>query len=271
MDNWWKKYISIAWSILNMDLESLKWDEHNLDLYRIERRLEEYMGLKSEREIKIEEDYLRVCRNLKLVFFEDNSPERGTDDWDFTGWWTLNTSIYVSPPASVEFGDHAGALCKVTETLDIPEGRLVFYVRHADDWHDTYTTGWNIHFRVNDDVGGFSVDGSGFAVNGYTVHTWVHGYSVELWEGGSKVTGKGIISAPHANQWGKYRVTFWISEDVLIVRKEWYDGGAEEWKKMIDDLTDVSPTFEEPNNRVGIGNRYWYNSWFDDIEIWKRI
>jgi len=255
-----------------MDLESLKWDRHNLDLYRIERRLEEYIGLKNEREIRIEEDYLRLCRNLKLVFFEDNSPQRGTADWDFANTnWELDTSNYVSSPASLHMWDNHSA-CKITETLDIPEGRIVAYLRFFRDWGVSPNFPLILAFRNNDDVGTVTTTTEvGLIANGYNF--WLGAYEKEarLYEGDSLIVTKSLVSYPaDAHVFNKYRITFWISDGVLIVRPEWYDESAEEWKKLADDLTDSTPAFEEPNNRIGIGANDG-DGWFDDIEIWKRI
>jgi len=261
-----------------MDLEALKWENHNLDLYRIERRLEEYIGLRNEREIKIEEDYLRVCRNLKLVFFEDHSPQRGTGDWDFANAnWELDTSIYVSSPASLKIYNNHTA-CKIPETLDIPEGRIVSYIRFGDDWGVEYGQCPVLSFRNNDDAGTITVTSGefrdySFVANGYNI--WLNNYELEIrfYEGGvaGLIAKKSIVSKPpHANVFNKYRFTFWISDGVLIMRPEWYDETEETWKSMTDDFTDSTPAFEEPNNRVGVGNDKGSN-WFDDIEIWKRI
>ena len=254
-----------------MDLESLKWDEHNLDLYRIERRLEEYIGLRNEREIKIEEDYLRLCKRLKLVFLEDHSPQRGTGDWDFANSnYYLDTTNYVSSPASLRLYENHCA-CKITETLDIPEGRIVAYIKFEEDWGD-YDRPVLLSFRNNDEVGTINMDSSTrLILYGYNFEI-SNGYRVvRLYEGTAEIETKNIVSRPtSALVFNKYRITFWISDGVLIVRSEWYDESAEEWKKMADDLTDTSPAFEEPNNRVGVGAKV-RNAWFDDIEIWKRI
>jgi len=259
-----------------MDLESLKWDEHNLDLYRIERRLEEYIGLRNEREIKIEEDYLRVCRNLKLVFFEDHSPLRGTGDWDFaTTNWELNTTYYVSSPASIKMWDNH-ASCKKEGTLDIPEGRVVSYIRCQHEWGDQTYSQSIISFRNNDEAGKITVEKGAYTdhayiVNGYNIVLDMYEIKMRLFESTTKIMEKDIISKPaHANVFNKYRFTFWVSDGVLIVRPEWYDESVEEWKKLSDDLTDTTPAFEELNNRIGIGSdlRWFY---YDDIEIWKRI
>ena len=93
----------------------LKHQAHELEVLQLERRLAEYTGLPTEAKIKRETDLFNALRRFRLRGFEhwgyDEPPSmrpkypimpRATTDWDFSdAHWTLDPTVYVSPPSSL--------------------------------------------------------------------------------------------------------------------------------------------------------------------------
>jgi len=263
----------------------LKYLELEREIERKEKLLEEYLGLKTEKEIKIEEDLLRLLKRLKLIAWERGNIfgtppppilPKYAEDWDFDrNYWTLDTSDYVSPPSSLKFTSYCGCICKVPSTLNIIEGRLVTCLKSSVNWGTIYNT-FSIFLRVNDPPGSFDtsrtlISGFGYilyAFYDYTTAVSIEGSKVRLLRSSTTKMENDIINKPeNITEWVKWRVTWWTSAGVLIVRHEYFDGV--DWIKVADDLVDSSPRVGENYNRCGIGIGYKNPINFDDTEIWS--
>lgn len=260
--------------------------QHELELIQMEKKLEEYLGLNTEREIRAEMDLLRVLKTFKLLGVEDwgyvEPPLMGrrypplmpgtVSDWDFvTASWTLDTSLYVSSPSSLRYTvwQYQIALCKYAGTYPLDQGRIVSQVRN-DGLGRQF--GWA--FRNNSAIGSASYTVDGYFLNEFTTAgffetgtTCLFGY----YSGGAKteisVPGYLANGAPPNAAWDKRRITWWVSAGVLIVRLERYYGGA--WIKAINDQTDSGNRFTgNPNRRCGVGFRNDVTTNYDDTEIW---
>jgi len=108
-----------------------------------ELQLENYTGLKTEFDIRKEEDLLHMLRHLKPIALERYSPEPVvervapfelpgvTTDWDFRNTnWALDTQTYVSSPSSIKFSAQNFALLKQSAAgRAIVNGRVETYYR----------------------------------------------------------------------------------------------------------------------------------------------
>lgn len=248
-------------------------DEHNQELYRIEKRVEELIGLRSEREIRIEEGYLKVMKGMRLVALETMSSVPGArkpvlrdvvSDWDFENTsWSLSTTYYVSPPSSLYLGVNA-ALCKHSEAMRVTNGMIVSYVFIPSGTHTPA-----LAFRREMPAG--------------SAHRFYYGYTLYLPYGtasyaymyyyeSTSITRS--LQSPTRNLpqqavWNLLRATWWSDPGGagLMVRLEWFRNN--EWVKVCDDLNDPYDGKKTANiARTGLAVMYGY-SYFDDTEIWK--
>ena len=250
---------------------TLREEEHNQELYRLEKKLEEYIGLTNEKDIKIEEGYLSFCKRLRLSRIEryssiDDPELDALGDWDFFNInYGLDTTRYVSSPSSLKCWDVGRFLCRVPDTLQVREGRLVTYL-----YIQEYGKGYIIHFDFRsiaplgeETSERYSVLFSTKDVP-YTVRAWR--YTTELYS--KSLTSEDYEHIP-INTFHRYRVTWWVFGGILYIRFESETDG--DWYEFftVEDPTNKYAT--EEYNRVGM---CWYMSaefWVDDTEIWKAV
>jgi hypothetical protein len=272
-----------------MDIDKIieaKYSEHQLELYNLEKNLEEYKekiwhngkivkkDINSEKQIKIEESYYKFVKSLKLLGFEHwgySEPPvmkpimpGATSDWDFsTTFWELYTPRYSSPPSSFHFTEVAdlpapgrGALCKYTGTTNLPQGRIKTWFAYVSG---SYSGVIAFHFRNQSPVGSVSF------TNGYYCYrpTVTEGYRV-LYKDNNRIKEESCSATGVS---GTYQVTWWIDSGGagLIIRKENPPG-----TKDGPDWNDSENKYATSSiNRCGIGAiSYPFNSLFDNTEIW---
>ena len=256
--------------------------EHSLELETIQRRVDERLGLHGEAEVKREEDYLRAVKGFKLRGFEgwgyDEPPvmrriyppmiPRATTDWDFSQTdWTLDTGVYVSPPSSWRNSNNASVynLCKYAGTTNLPEGRIVSDARWAN-----YAGSIGKKWYFRNQVGAGSIN----ETNTYRIISCWYGLQqdwVTKIVGGTPTTLANYWSAIlSANVWRRFRLTWWKSGGILVIRWERLNGS---WQKQWSDTIDNSPSFEgSGTNRCGIGCYCGIGSitlYHDDTELWS--
>ena len=255
-------------------------EEHEREVEELERRLEEYRGLVSEKQIMIEESYLRLLKRLRLVAVERGplGPRarrpflRGyIEDWDFyNAYWRLDTGAYVSPPSSLRFTNANWALCKATGTINIVDGRIVTYLKCENTWGAGSVP--TIVFRNDSAIGSVAFS------NAYRVYIHVYYKRVYLqrFVNGSRTdvdintVYSSIIATVDLRQWHQHRITWWTDPGGAGLFVRWEILIDDEWTKICDDLTDPSDYFSTPNTRrCGPGNNGAPDIWFDDTEIWS--
>jgi hypothetical protein len=191
-----------------------------------------------------------------------------TTDWDFSSAdWDLYTSFYISPPSCLRFKG-ANILCKAENTTDILEGRLQGWFREGYSFSGYL---FLYLYFLN-----YSSIGSVYTTYGYTLtlpyspsstYPWkLQKDTTTLYSGSSYLTGNFSL-----NTWHHLRLTWWLSNNVLIVRLEKESDGT--WSKVIDDLTDSSPSYQTLK-RVGCrvaGNTTNPYGFCDDLEIFKIV
>jgi hypothetical protein len=205
------------------------------------------------------------------------------NEWDFyAGYWNLDTSIYVSAPSSLKFIRNAnigqGTTCKYDATLNIPEGRIVTYVRSQTNTDTVYAQWLLLGFRINTAPGSSGFYFSTYPPNG---SYWSDGYTLQyrfidgtyyLKRGSTTVTS-GVASALAFDTWHLLRLTWWSDPGGagLMLRLERWDGS--DWVKLFDDLNDPTNQTGASYNRVGIGahTKTNYAMWYDDTEIYKIV
>jgi len=261
--------------------------DHQLEISRLEARLRNYRGLKSEPEVRREESLLRAVKSWRLKGFEHfgyreppplltlfpkgkRYPRKvmpgATTDWDFSSTnWLLDTGIYVSSPSSIRFGVVTAcyALCKYAGTTNLPQGRLATWLRS--------TLGgakWRIYWRNQAAVGSSNVNDTYlYALPPTATSTWylyemIGGSTNILTSGTSYLTGNFSL-----NTWYKLRATWWVSDSQLAMRLERLNAT---WEKVVADYVDTTPTGGATVNRPGIGRFAESSGYlhFDDTEIW---
>ncbi len=190
-----------------MDIDrivTLRLEEFNRELYQIERRLEEYVGLGTEREIKIEEGYYRAVKRFKLLALELNGRlprarppvlRDAVADWDWANtYYRLDTGDYVSEPASLKFIGDNGNLCRISGTTALRDGRIVTYFHATHGWTSSYGAALDFFFRGQDPVGSITTQYGYLLSNGYTLFKRRAQKEVELYRNASLVTSHSIYS-----------------------------------------------------------------------------
>jgi len=256
-----------------------------------ELQLENYTGLKTEFDIKKEEDLLYMLRHLKPIALERYSPEPVvervapfelpgvTTDWDFANTsWALDSSTYVSAPSSLKFTNTNIALLKQSAAGQaITNGRVESYVRFYTMYiyKPSYLNAI-IAFRANASDGSASPSTTYFIVfdNPYANPTpYAAVTDLYLYSSGSYtlIGQKGNSPSLDTRNWNKIRVTWWVSQGVLVVRVEYYNGTS--WSQLCDDFTDNSNTGASSTvNRVGVGPGWFQTSmWHDDTVIYVAV
>lgn len=191
-------------------------------------------------------------------------------DWDFSATnWILDVSQYVSPPSSLRIASTGlvpigqVALCKKADSLCLPQGRIVTYLRTSPACYP------NIHFRNQ------AANGSADPLNDYNLFGTVGTFRFYRVVAGVDTTLDNWGAAWFtANTWHLLRLSWWTAYDTqnvksLAMRLERFFEG--EW--VIDrTYYDTENLWADSDvNRVGVGSRRHptYYCWFDDTEIWK--
>jgi len=250
---------------------TLREEEHNQELYRLEKKLEEYIGLTNEKDIKIEEGYLSFCKRLRLSRIEryssiDDPELDALGDWDFaTTYYELDTTRYVSPPSSLKCWDAGRFLCRVPDTLQVREGRLVTYL-----YIQEYENGYLIFFEFRS----IAPLGEGTSERYMVIlSTKDSPYIIRASRYGTELYSRSWTSEDYEhipeNVFHRYRVTWWVFGGVLYIRFESETDG--DWYEFFTAEDPANEYATEEYNRVGI---YWSLSaefWVDDTEIWKAV
>ena len=195
-------------------------------------------------------------------------------DWDFQAGMhhILNNIIFISEPSSLECFWQPGnpldstLLCRIAETLCIPEGELRTWYRSTN-----WTRDMLIEFRNQHPLGGANWDNSYYwsitsslislARRIAGVHTAIGNFP---WVGAS-------------NTWYHFRTVFWNGADgegnpALAVQL--FLEVAEEWVQQGETLYDTQNQWKDSEiNRLGIGGRTDSapHHYFDDTEIWGAV
>jgi hypothetical protein len=201
-------------------------------------------------------------------------------DWDlYASYWFLDTSTYVSAPSSLKFVNPNnlqgnGATCKYSTVLNIPEGRIVTYVRSAASNPIQFMLGFRIDVAPGSSgfVYGAEPPNGCYWSNGYTLQ-YQFATGTYYLKRGSTTVKSGTASALAFNTWHLLRLTFWSDPGGagLVVRFERWDGSN--WVKLFNDLNDPTNQIGSNYNRPGIGayTNYAYGVWFDDTELYKIV
>jgi len=261
------------------------------EIAKLEEILAEYTGLKREFDIRKEEDLLRVLRHLKPIALERFNPPWVRDrvapyelpgvvtDWNFyDANWALDTQTYVSSPSSIRFNAGNFALLKQSAVgQGIVSGRVETYHR-TDGFLNYYGYYYypTITFRSN------ASDGSVSPTCVYVLELYnLSGVSCSpatsailfLYLSGSYylIGTRSLSTQLSANAWNRIRATWWVSQGVLIVRLEYYNGT--DWVKLCDDFTDNrNAGASNAVNRVGVGSSRPYTyGWHDDTIVYVAV
>jgi len=271
-----------------------KLEQHNQEIYETEKKLAEYKGLISEKQIKIEESYLKLIKRLKLVGMEIFSPCKirrqyifpdVLDDWDLytegDASWDIDPTFYVSPPSSIKLSIPENSklylICKHSDTLNIKEGRIVFNVAGIN--RDNYAN-IGISFRNTSPVGSPSIDNTYFILvqwDYYTGDTWIDRTLF-----GKVINGTrnwldifNEVKVTRDKAWSKVRITWWNDPNwnMIVIRWETFDSEKNEWVQGFPDITDPENSFLDSDYaRVGVGAEPHgsanYGLFYDDVEVW---
>lgn len=191
-------------------------------------------------------------------------------DWDFgEAAWALDPVIRVSAPSSIRLWgagtQYIGwvALCKKPDSLCLPQGRIVTYLRIAANGFSV------IPFRNQ------SANGSASPLNGYYLLGLVGNHRLyRIVAGAATQLDTWPAAWFTANTWHLIRLSWWLAYNyqnakTFGMRLERYVAG--EWV-ILRTTYDITNMWEYSGvNRVGIGSSHdgVGFSYFDDTEIWK--
>jgi len=199
-----------------------------------------------------------------------NKKHHSVADWNFSSTnYTLDTSIYISPPSSLRFNYvNIYALLKQSSVGGpIPEGMIESYVRFKAG---TISDCFLFLFRNQ------APDGSANTNNTYSIFLRAPfdkaALRVVINGTGTNIETKSISPVINPDTWYLLRCKFWVYDNVLMVAFEYFDGS--EWVKLCGDFSDPNNRWATSSvNRVGIGSIYTttYYSWFDNTRIFRRV
>jgi len=252
-------------------------ENHEKSLAQRERQLEEYTNLKNEQMIKAIERLYRFEKKLKLRAIElfSHVPNAKPpvlkdyiDDWDYNKTdWALDSTTYVSPPTSLKITYYSSSailgndnifLCKYSPTLNIPNGRIITYIKQ-DDASDGF---FAIYFRNQKEVGTVSY------TPGYALQLDNYHGTKKLYRDGSVLNVLSETTLRTSTAWERIRVTWFSSENGLEAHLEYWDGA--EWVFILSFVDPDDYYATSDINRCGIGaHSYEYPVYFDDTEIWS--
>ena len=252
-------------------------ENHEMSLAQRERQLEEYTNLKSEQMIKAIERLYRFERKLKLRAVElfSHVPDAEApvlpsyvDDWDWMdAHHALVSTDYVSPPSCLELhGGDEFALCNYSPTLNIPDGRIIVYIKSQEWWGTGYVSHPKFMFR--NQTPEYNPVDDPINVDGYWCEFAFVDKLIALRRKNVGLGNLQNITTPNITAWSQFRITWFSSENGFEVHFEYFDGS--EWQ-MYGALVDPDDYYKTSSvNRVGFGMRNrgdWLR--FDDMEIWS--
>jgi hypothetical protein len=183
-------------------------------------------------------------------------------DWDFVGvTGELDPAVYVSSPSALKVtalatGTFNHVLCKVAGTTALKQGRLITQLRVQST-----SNGIGVVFRYQD------------TNNWYVAWLYPSGTKWYLYlnVAGSitAIGNRALTFSMGAATWYKFRFTFWVSENQLFVRCEYWNGSS--WVAQGADLVDTTNKWGATGGKIGPhfepGSAIT-SGWFDDTEIW---
>ena len=175
-------------------------------------------------------------------------PRHSVSDWDFgTANWELSATQFVSPPTSLHGkpGNLEWCLCRVADSLNLPEGRIVTSIYTPDKFgpvlnicHQSLLGDATIQYR-------------------YEIRFFQH----------QNCSWPVVLTL---STWERWRVTWWNGTDMMnnpatAIELERLEAGI--WVSYGILYDTAEPFKNSDRNRVGIRLLYALN-WIDDTEIW---
>ena len=198
-------------------------------------------------------------------------PHASANDWDFnSSRWQIQTTHYVSPPSALQIGTITAlvelhSLCKNAAVLILPQGRIVKWVRLANAQRYVY-----FNFRNTAPPGTSNNENGYFVTFRLSELTWA---LVERVNGTNKRVWERPKPAYEANTWYRFRLSWWMSWDLMIVTLERKIN--EEWVKQGDIISIENPLYGDAQyQRPGVGGQGGAGGnevYIDDTEIWAYI
>lgn len=192
-------------------------------------------------------------------------PHHTVGDWDKPAAdWKLDTVFYISAPSSLYcwFNTPNAFLCRLADSLILPAGRLVTYVRPQ------FTTDYWLTFRNQAVLGTQEVKDcyliSTHATNRIDFGKRVNNVYTKLAE---------WVAAFTLNNWHHIRISWWTTYDdmntpSLAVHLEIYEAGAWADKGIQYDTDNL--WVDSGVNRLGLAC-YATAISYDDTQVWKPI
>lgn len=190
-----------------------------------------------------------------------------TGDWDYSNPdWTLDTSVYVSPPSSFRKNPTAGLTdisvfikTSVVSIDKVKEGRFVTQLRF---FQTDNVSRFEVYFRRQDSLNQYGVEVLWQSAGGrWRVFRDDAGVRTVLRE----VTAS---SYPPSQVFWLLRVTWYNTPSELLIRVERWTGSA--WEKLFDDTLDPLNKWTDIGGRVGfyVNSYMGWTQHLDDTEIW---
>ena len=263
------------------------------EIARKELQLEEYVDLRSEFDIKKEEDLLRLLRRLRPIALEGYRnllppppiPRRPWElpavltDWDLppAGKYTLDARLYVSEPSCLNIEDGYYALLKQSAVgMPLAQGRIESYYRHTGARTKYVSTRHSQFMFRNQAPDGTLAHNKTYAIQFYGPYsdvTWPQNGALFMYQDDTnpvQIDTRSLAINLDPWRWYQIRCTFWVSQGVLIVRLEYFNGT--DWVKLCNDFTDTANRWaDSPTNRVGVGAFSYYRCWWDDTIIYAPV
>ncbi len=261
-----------------------RFEEHNTELYMLEKKLSEYRGLSNERRVEVEESYYKFVKSLKLkgleCFMNAELPGRRKlggvrlfsdglekvvfpgvlDDWEIyekTSTWNIDVSKFISPPSSLLLKATAEILTAYTyndgyirfigknpNILNLPFGRLVFYCTFSETYYGNY-------YRRAEYLKLYFRVQNPVGSDLSTITGYVINFDCVLGE--FNVLGNVFTDSSFDRySWNHYRITWWVDPnwDALVVRVEREVSGS--WVQIGNDVLDPTNQYYNSSiNRVG--------------------
>ena len=196
-------------------------------------------------------------------------PHASAGDWDFSSAdWKIQTDIWVSPPSALQlgtapWGDHLYVVCKNAAVLSVPQGRIVTWLRTRYTAHE-----WYLIFRNTAAPGAPNIN------NCYLVSIRPSDSVWSLFERLNNAVTRSWTSAKtnqNANIWYRFRLSWWISWELMIVTLDLEVDGA--WVQQGLEINVTNPlhgaaTYQRPGTGAATAVDP-YQKYIDDTEIWE--
>lgn len=189
-------------------------------------------------------------------------PPYSVSDWDFSsGGWEISSAHHVSPPTSLHgTGDpDVFVLCRIPETLCLPQGRYIEYIRQPYGYHA------GILFHNQAPLGQANRQNCYQVLLTSTVQTRLYKYV----NGAPTVLHTWPYTRP-SDTWFHVRITWWITygphcQKSLEVELEVWDGAN--WISYGTYVHPNPPWVDSDINREGMYHP-GPGAYRDDTEIW---